>query len=188
MKHLLRPALGAVLLLVVSACASPSGQPWTPPPPGTPAPETPAPTAAPATAAPASAAPTAPVESAAPSAAATEPAGSAQPGGRVIELELDAALQILQGGVKVTDIPVTPGETILFKLHNTAGYVHNFWIGPDQALMTNQTAGLVGVPDWSDGEVRELTWVVPDDITGLKFGCTVPGHYSLMQGTFSLAS
>jgi azurin len=29
---------------------------------------------------------------------------------------------------------------------------------------------------------------VPDDVSGLKFGCTVPGHYSLMQGTFSVAA
>ena len=42
----------------------------------------------------------------------------------------------------------------------------------------------VGIPTWQTG-VQELTWVVPADITGLKFGCTVPGHYALMQGTFS---
>jgi azurin len=29
---------------------------------------------------------------------------------------------------------------------------------------------------------------VPADISGLKFGCTVPGHYALMQGTFSVAA
>ena len=136
-------------------------------------------TPAPATAAPASAAP---------SAAASAPASSQEPGGRVIELELDGALQIKQNGQKVTDIPVTPGETIIFKLTNTAGYAHNFWIGTDQQLMTNQVEGLPGMPDWSDAEPKEFTWVVPDDITGLKYGCTVPGHYSLMQGTFSVAA
>ena len=54
--------------------------------------------------------------------------------------------------------------------------------------MSNQTTGLTGIPEWSDAEAKELMWVVPDDITGLKFGCTVPGHYTLMQGTFSVAS
>jgi uncharacterized cupredoxin-like copper-binding protein len=107
--------------------------------------------------------------------------------GRVIELELDGALQIKQDGQRVTDIPVTPGETVVFKLDNTAGFAHNFWIGTDQQLMTNQVQGLPGVPEWSTG-VQELTWVVPDDVSGLKFGCTVPGHYSLMQGTFSVAA
>jgi hypothetical protein len=35
--------------------------------------------------------------------------------------------------------------------------------------------------------VRELAWTVPEDISALKFGCTVPGHYVLMQGCFSEA-
>ncbi len=210
MKHLLRPALGAVLVLVVAACADPSGQPWTPPPAGTPAAETTAPasqapasaapesaapasaapeSAAPATAAPASEAPA----SAAPSAVASAPAESVAPGesttpgeARVIELELTGALEIKENGAKVTEIPVTPGETITFKVTNTAGYAHNFWIGTDQELMLNQTQGLAGIPDFTTG-TEELTWTVPADVTGLKFGCTVPGHYTLMQGTFVAA-
>jgi uncharacterized cupredoxin-like copper-binding protein len=189
MKHLLRPALGAVLVLVVAACADPSGQSWTPPPAGTPAVETAAPeSAAPASAAPGSPAPaTAAPASVAPSAAPSAPASVVPGEARVIELEMDAALQIKQDGQKVVDIPVTPGETITFRIDNTAGYAHNFWIGTDQQLMTNQVQGLPGLPDWSSG-VQEFTWVVPDDITGLKYGCTVPGHYSLMQGTFSVAA
>ncbi len=83
---------------------------------------------------------------------------------------------------------MTPGETIIFRITNTAGYAHNFWIGPDAALMSNQTSGLVGIPDWTDNVPKELTWVVPDDATSLKFGCTVPGHYMNMNGTFSVAS
>lgn len=132
------------------------------------------PTNAPGTQAPASVAP-----SVGPSAASSQ-----EPGGRVIELELTAALEIKEAGAKVVQIPVTPGETIVFKITNTAGYVHNFWIGPDTALMANQTAGLTGIPDWSDPAPKELTWVVPDDITGLFYGCTVPGHYTLMKGAF----
>jgi uncharacterized cupredoxin-like copper-binding protein len=209
MKTSARLALGAVLVLALAGCAGSSGQPWTPPPAGTPAaesaapesaapesaapataaPESAAPSAAPESAAPASVAPSAAPESAAPGSAAPSAAASEAPGeARVIELEMDAALRILQDGVQVKDIPVTPGETIKFIITNTAGYVHNFWIGPDQALMTNQTTGLVGIPDWTDSAPRELEWVVPDDITGLKYGCTVPGHYMLMQGTFSPAS
>jgi len=32
-----------------------------------------------------------------------------------------------------------------------------------------------------------LAWTVPEDIASLKFGCTIPGHYETMQGTFSVA-
>mgnify|MGYP003343922789 FL=1 len=117
------------------------------------------------------------------------PAESSAPstGARTIELELTGALEIKENGAKVADIPVTPGETIHFTLNNSAGYAHNFWIGPDQALMSGQVTGLAGVPEWSSG-VQAFDWTVPADITGLKFGCTMPGHYTLMQGTFSVAS
>ena len=210
MKTLLRPALGAVLVLVVAACAESSGQPWTPPPARTPAAETEAPASqvpgseapaseapsseapaseAPSSEAPGSAAPgTQAPASAAPSAGASVPVESQDPGGRVIELELDANLQIKENGTKVTDIPVTPGETIVFHLTNTAGFAHNFYIGTDQALMADDRANLTGIADWTDAEPKELTWVVPADVTGLKFGCTVPGHYTVMQGTFTAAS
>ena len=104
---------------------------------------------------------------------------------RTIELELTGALEIKENGAKVADIPVTPGETIHFTLNNSAGYAHNFWIGPDQALVNGQTQGLTGLPAWSTC-VQELDWTVPADITGLKFGCTVPGHFGIMQGTFTL--
>ena len=137
------------------------------------------PTTAPGTQAPASAAP-----SAAPSAGTSQEPGE----GRVIELEMNGALQIRSAGTQIKDIPGTPGETIVFKITNTAGYAHNFWIGPDAALMSNQTTGLTGIPDWTDAEPRELTWVVPEDVASLKFGCTFPGHYTMMNGTFSIAA
>jgi plastocyanin len=106
---------------------------------------------------------------------------------RIIELEMDAALQILQDGTKVTEIPVAVGETITFRVTNTAGYAHNFWIGPDQALQAAQTEGLPGIPDYSEG-TQEFTWTVPEDAGSLKFGCTVPGHYQLMNGAFVVAA
>ncbi|MFN8623908.1 MAG: hypothetical protein U0869_24465 [Chloroflexota bacterium] len=179
MKTPARLALGAALLLVVAGCASPSGQPWTPPPansaPPSAAPATPAPSVAPATAAP-SEAPATP--------AASQPAGEA----REIDLVLTADLQIQDAnGQKVTEIPVTPGEQITFKVVNKAGFDHNFYIGTDQELQSGQNAGLTGIPTWADAEPKELSWTVPADVTGLKFGCIVPGHYALMNGTFVAA-
>ncbi len=126
-------------------------------------------------------------ESAAP---ATESAAPVAPSGeaRVIELVLTGALQITDpAGTQVRDIPVTPGETITFRIDNTAGFDHNFYIGTDEQLIVPAGTTDVGIPTWQTG-VQELTWVVPADITGLKFGCTVPGHYALMQGTFSVAA
>jgi uncharacterized cupredoxin-like copper-binding protein len=99
-----------------------------------------------------------------------------------------AALQFTTpSGEQLRDIPVTPGETVLFRIDNTAGFDHNFYIGTDAELMVPSATTPTGIPTWQSG-VQELTWVVPADISGLKFGCTVPGHYSLMQGTFSVAA
>ena len=104
---------------------------------------------------------------------------------RVIELQADAALRFLQGDEPVPEIAVVPGETVVFRIDNTAGFAHNFWIGTDDELMVPNGATDVGIPDWDSG-VQELEWVVPDDLTGLRFGCTVPGHYTLMQGDFTI--
>jgi uncharacterized cupredoxin-like copper-binding protein len=126
----------------------------------------------------------APVE---PPAESAVPAESVAPAGeaRVIELVATGALQFTDpAGTQVKDIPVTPGETITFRIDNTAGFDHNFYIGTDEQLIAPSATTEVGIPTWQTG-VQELTWVVPADISGLKFGCTVPGHYTIMQGTFS---
>jgi plastocyanin len=103
--------------------------------------------------------------------------------GRVVELEMNAPMQILQGGEQVRELNVAVGETITFRITNTAGYEHNFFIGPEADLMANQVEGLPGIPDYTEG-TEEFTWVVPENASELKFGCTVPGHYTLMNGGF----
>ena len=143
-----------------------------------------------------------PVESAAPGsvppAASEPPASSAAPEGtagpvepgeaRVIDIIATGALQFTTpSGEQLHDIPVTPGETVLFRIDNTAGFDHDFYIGTDDQLMAPSATTDTGIPPWQTG-VQELEWVVPADISGLKFGCTVPGHYTLMQGTFSVAA
>jgi hypothetical protein len=115
------------------------------------------------------------------------PPSAVVPSARVIELEMTAALQFLQDGEQVRDIPVVPGETVLFRIRNRAGFDHSFYIGTDEELSVPNATTDIGIPVWSRG-VRKLTWTVPDDITGLRFGCTVPGHYPFEQGTFSEAS
>jgi uncharacterized cupredoxin-like copper-binding protein/mono/diheme cytochrome c family protein len=121
-------------------------------------------------------------------AATPAPAAIEQPGTadapRVIKLQETASLEILdESGTKVTDIPVKAGETVRFEVDNTAGYVHNFYLGTDAELAGN-VPGLTGIPDWPSG-VQTFDWTVPAE-GDLKFGCTVPGHYALMQGTISI--
>ena len=196
-----------VALFVVAACAGQSGARWTFAPVAVASPasgeaSTTGEAAAGATSEPAAASAAAEpgaAESMAPMAAesAAPAAGSAAPGGepvapsgeaRVIDLVATGALQFTDpAGTQVRDIPVTPGETITFRVDNTAGFDHDFYIGTDEQLIVPAGTTDVGIATWQTG-VQELTWVVPADITGLKFGCTVPGHYALMQGTFSVAA
>jgi hypothetical protein len=106
---------------------------------------------------------------------------------RVIVLQANAALQFTDAdGVQVKDIPVKAGEVVRFEVDNTAGYVHNFHIGTEEELAVPNAEGQGGIPDWETG-VQTYDWTVPSE-GELKFGCTVPGHYSLMQGTFSIQS
>ena len=105
-------------------------------------------------------------------------------GPRAISLEASSQVLFLMDGEPFTDIAVTPGETVVFVVENTAGFSHNFTIGTDDELSAANSAGQAGIPTWSSG-VQELEWTVPDDVTGLMFGCTVPGHYSNMQGSFT---
>ncbi len=198
---IVRLALAALVsLFIVAGCAGDSGAQWTYAPVAvSETPATSAEPAAPGTAAPgattgamasmdgmgsmapvpAGSAPPAPAES-----APVAPAGEA----RVIDLVATGALQFTDlAATQVRDIPVTPGETITFRIDNQAGFDHNFYIGTDAQLVVPAATTDVGIPTWQTG-VQEVTWVVPADITGLKFGCTVPGHYALMQGIFSLAA
>ena len=107
---------------------------------------------------------------------------------RVVEIQATGQLRFTDpDGEQITEILVTPGESVLFRVDNTAGFDHNFHIGTDAELSVPNASDMPGIPTWSSG-VQELAWEVPADVTSLKFGCTVPGHYSLMQGTFSSAS
>jgi uncharacterized cupredoxin-like copper-binding protein len=166
-------------LLTIAACGGTSGSTWTLNP------ISPTPTAGPSTVA--SSEPTA-----APSGGATAAPGSpaassdASPAaGQTITLQLTGALQITQDGKAASVLTVKEGETIHFVIDNIAGFPHNFFIGPADALSQNQVGGLPGIPDWSSG-IQEFDYVVTAETAGLQFACTVPGHYPSMHGTFSV--
>ncbi len=129
----------------------------------------------------------APTAEAAPAQTAAEPAAEPADGeARVIELEADAAIRFLQDGQQIQDIEVTPGETVIFRVDNTAGFLHNFYIGADSDLQVMGGTTDTGIPDWESG-VQELEWVVPQDVSDIRFACTVPGHYYTMQGDFTVS-
>jgi mono/diheme cytochrome c family protein len=100
---------------------------------------------------------------------------------RVIALIETADLTIVdESGARVTQIAVQPGETISFEITNEAGFAHNFFIGPAEALEGNQTQGLPGVPDFDSG-TQSFIYEVGDE-EAVQFACTVPGHYPGMHG------
>ncbi|MGD8485740.1 MAG: hypothetical protein PVG27_04725 [Chloroflexota bacterium] len=107
---------------------------------------------------------------------------SATSEGRIVELELNPN-EITQDGQKLEELHVDIGETITFRINNTSGLEHDFHIGTKLEMINNRVEGLPGVPVWTDG-VQEFTWVVPEDVEELRYGCTVHGHYVNMRGSF----
>jgi hypothetical protein len=171
---------GALLALAACVSVSPS---WTFAPTASPGPATPEPSipsaapTLPATPAPTTSQPTAsPGTPGSPDASGTA---------RTIALELTANLQIHQDGQQVTSLTVTEGETIHFEVTNSAGFSHNLYIGPPEQLATNQTAGLPGVPDFTEG-TQSFDYTVTAETASLEYACTIPGHYQLMRGTFTV--
>jgi len=120
-----------------------------------------------------------------PAPSATTPAGPTQAvdEAHVIALDLTADLKIEQDGQQVSSLPVTQGETYTFKITNTAGFEHDFYIGSDSDLSAG-AAGLAGIPGWSDA-TREFQYTF-ESADPLAFGCTIPGHYALMKGVFDI--
>jgi uncharacterized cupredoxin-like copper-binding protein len=184
-------ASGVAALMLLAACGGTTGTTWTF------APALPTPTVGPSVmpSMGASSAPTT-APSAGTSAAPASPGGSVVPGSpaasvaaspgpaHVIKLELTGSLSITQDGQTVTALDVKEGETVHFVIDNTAGFTHNFHIATADQLQQN-APDLPGIPDWTSG-VQEFDYMVTADTAGLEFACTVPGHYSLMHGTFNV--
>ena len=106
---------------------------------------------------------------------------------RKIQVDLTGSITIADpDGNKLDSITVKAGETVEFEVTNTAGFDHNFYIGPAEVLSnaSGTIEGGVGIPTFASG-TQTLTWTVPTDATtGLQFACIVPGHYGSMHGDF----
>lgn len=105
---------------------------------------------------------------------------------RVIEIEIEQA-GLTQSDRPLTDIRVTPGETVIFRIDNASGVRHNFYIGNDEELSGPLATTDVGLDNWIGDldPVRYLEWTVPQDVAGLKFGSTTIAESATMQGAFS---
>ena len=96
---------------------------------------------------------------------------------RVIEIEATGALQFTDGrGDLLHEIAVTAGETVVFRVHNSADFEHGFYIRSESQLHEPAGTTDTGIEMWAEG-VSESEWRVPAD------GATpqprvVPGQYS----------
>jgi uncharacterized cupredoxin-like copper-binding protein len=104
---------------------------------------------------------------------------------RVIKLDETASLTITDpDGNKVTSIAAVAGETLKFEITNSAGFDHNFYIGNKDDLAGGNTANAAGIPAFISG-TQTFTYTVPDS-GPLHFACTLPGHFSTMNGTIDI--
>ena len=115
---------------------------------------------------------------------AAAPTGPAMtPTANVFDLELTGSLQIVKDGQKVGSMLVHKGQTYTFRIKNSAGFAHDFHIGADADLAADR-AGLPGQGQFSNG-TQEFSYTFTTN-GPLMFGCTVPGHYGQMKGTFDV--
>jgi hypothetical protein len=128
-------------------------------------------------------APLGPTASPSPSPSAS---ASGSPAGTVIELEATSSLRFAQDGQPIDQLELTIGEEYTFRVDNTAGFVHDIYLGPPERLAAGDTDGLPGIPEWESG-VKEFTWTATAEAEGWEFACTVPGHYQAgMKGALVL--
>jgi len=82
-------------------------------------------------------------------------------------------------------VALVAGEVVRFEIANTAGFVHNLYIGAPADLNARTIAALDGTPDFATG-TETLTYTVPTS-GDLAFACLVPGHLEAgMRGTVAL--
>lgn len=174
----LRPiALAGALALVAAACTSGPAQ-WTfaPTPPSTPSPSASASASSSASASPAASA----TASSSPAASGSATAGCA-PDDAVVQIQETAQLTMVPNAVTVP-----AGKKVCFQVTNSAGFTHNFYVGPSADIEArNQTAAVAGIPDFSSGTMT-LEWA-PSGSGPFEYACWIPGHLEAgMKGTVTI--
>ena len=101
---------------------------------------------------------------------------------RQIFIQATSSLQFTDAeGNQFTELSLVEGETVEFVVDNTAGFPHNFYIGPQDVVSTPNAETELGIETWASG-VETFTWTVEAGDQPLQFACTVPGHYTTMSG------
>jgi uncharacterized cupredoxin-like copper-binding protein len=111
--------------------------------------------------------------------------GRAGDAGRTVEITIHFSR------FSASSIPVAPGETVRFEIHNEDPIDHEFIVGDRyvQRIHENGTEpshgakpGEVTVPA---GETVETTYTFPTTPEHVEFACHLPGHYAYgMHGLF----
>ena len=97
-------------------------------------------------------------------------------------------------------VQVKVGETITFKINNTATIEHDFTLGDaaaqsahDKEMVSSSSGGQMNMADEPNairiapGTTKDITWTFTSAGTTL-FGCHEPGHYaSGMKGTITVS-
>jgi mono/diheme cytochrome c family protein/uncharacterized cupredoxin-like copper-binding protein len=105
---------------------------------------------------------------------------------RVVEVHAKGVKWVDPAGQPLTAISVVDGETIEFHIVNDDGFPHNFHIGgaAELSTATDQT-DLPGVDNFASG-TQTFTYTVEALPDQPQFACTVPGHYSSMNGSLAV--
>jgi uncharacterized cupredoxin-like copper-binding protein len=99
----------------------------------------------------------------------------------VVKIEETAALKMVPASV---NIPA--GKKVCFEVTNTAGFTHNFYVGPQSDIEArNKAASVVGTPDFSSG-----TQIVEFTTSGsgpFEYACWIAGHLEAgMKGAITV--
>ena len=84
-----------------------------------------------------------------------------------------------------SDIAVTNGETVTFEVTSMGGLVHEFMVGPADAVAADR-AGTSEIADIGMMQTKTLTYTF-DGAGPYAFACHAPGHYEAgMTGTITV--
>ena len=88
---------------------------------------------------------------------------------RVIDLEMAGVGRFLRDGEEVRELHVIPGETVMFRVDNTAGQELAFAVGSHDAICDRSQTPRKAIPAWTEG-IRELAWTVPAGAAHRRWG------------------
>ena len=83
-------------------------------------------------------------------------------------------------------IDLVAGQKVCFEVTNTAGFAHNFYVGPTSDIEArNKTDAVAGTPDFTSGtQTLEFT---PTGSGPFAYACWIAGHLeSGMKGSITL--